>query len=221
MKKYLIVLAVFILVIVAGYFYWQINKSYSNFKGEQTVSSTSPVACTEEAKVCPDGSYVVRQGENCQFAECPAIKVVPGTEDWQTYKNDEYGFEFKYPKNWSLSIGDSPKEITIRHYLDSTKKKFDGAIIFIIDRSEIFTGGEGSQLVKSEEVKIDGQIAERRIESWSTYSNENLSYQFNLRDISKSKISVRVYAYDGERGYSLNTYNNLLDKVMETFKFTK
>jgi hypothetical protein len=29
-------------------------------------------ACTEEAKVCPDGSSVGRTGANCEFAECPA-----------------------------------------------------------------------------------------------------------------------------------------------------
>jgi hypothetical protein len=34
-----------------------------------------PVACTQEAKVCPDGSAVGRTGPNCEFAECPtAIK---------------------------------------------------------------------------------------------------------------------------------------------------
>ncbi|MDE2399938.1 MAG: hypothetical protein KGL67_02950 [Patescibacteria group bacterium] len=32
---------------------------------------TSPVACTQEAKQCPDGSYVGRTGPNCQFAQCP------------------------------------------------------------------------------------------------------------------------------------------------------
>ena len=30
-----------------------------------------PVACTMEAKLCPDGSYVSRQGPNCEFAPCP------------------------------------------------------------------------------------------------------------------------------------------------------
>lgn len=30
-----------------------------------------PVACTMEAKACPDGSYVGRQGPNCEFAPCP------------------------------------------------------------------------------------------------------------------------------------------------------
>ncbi len=30
-----------------------------------------PVACTEEAKVCPDGSAVGRVGPNCEFAPCP------------------------------------------------------------------------------------------------------------------------------------------------------
>ncbi len=30
-----------------------------------------PVACTMEARACPDGSYVGREGPNCEFAVCP------------------------------------------------------------------------------------------------------------------------------------------------------
>ncbi len=30
-----------------------------------------PVACTADAKLCPDGSAVGRVGPNCEFAECP------------------------------------------------------------------------------------------------------------------------------------------------------
>jgi hypothetical protein len=29
------------------------------------------VACTMEAKLCPDGSYVARTGLNCEFTPCP------------------------------------------------------------------------------------------------------------------------------------------------------
>lgn len=32
-----------------------------------------PVACTMEAKLCPDGSAVGRVGPNCEFAACPII----------------------------------------------------------------------------------------------------------------------------------------------------
>jgi hypothetical protein len=31
------------------------------------------VACTMEAKICPDGSAVGRSGPNCEFAQCPQI----------------------------------------------------------------------------------------------------------------------------------------------------
>ncbi|MCA9497052.1 MAG: beta-propeller domain-containing protein [Nanoarchaeota archaeon] len=31
-------------------------------------------ACTEEAKICPDGSSVGREGPNCDFAACPIVK---------------------------------------------------------------------------------------------------------------------------------------------------
>jgi hypothetical protein len=33
--------------------------------------SAKPVACTLEAKICPDGSSVGRTGPNCEFAPCP------------------------------------------------------------------------------------------------------------------------------------------------------
>lgn len=35
----------------------------------------APVACTMEAKICPDGSSVGRQGPNCEFAECPMAEL--------------------------------------------------------------------------------------------------------------------------------------------------
>lgn len=36
------------------------------------------VACTMDAKQCPDGSYVGRQGPNCQFAPCPGTSPSSG-----------------------------------------------------------------------------------------------------------------------------------------------
>lgn len=34
------------------------------------------VACTMEAKLCPDGSAVGRSGPNCEFAPCPAVNSI-------------------------------------------------------------------------------------------------------------------------------------------------
>lgn len=39
----------------------------------------SPLACTQEAKLCPDGSAVGRAGPNCEFAECPAANATSTT----------------------------------------------------------------------------------------------------------------------------------------------
>lgn len=39
---------------------------------KDTIPPDGKAACTEEAKVCPDGSSVGRTGPDCAFAECPA-----------------------------------------------------------------------------------------------------------------------------------------------------
>lgn len=77
-----------ILIIIAlgvgGYIYYQqnYNKSVPAPITEGEVGSGSsnegslgtkpqPVACTMEAKICPDGSAVGRTGPKCEFAACP------------------------------------------------------------------------------------------------------------------------------------------------------
>ncbi len=81
-----------------------------------------PVACTQEAKICPDGSAVSRTGPNCEFAECPAAKA-DETTDWNTYRNDEYGFEIKYPNEWEFLVNDPYGE----KYPSFRDKKYNGS----------------------------------------------------------------------------------------------
>lgn len=47
------------------------------FAGCTNTKTTFPQACTEEAKVCPDGSTVGRTQPNCEFAPCPAVDIPP------------------------------------------------------------------------------------------------------------------------------------------------
>ena len=53
-------------VAIGGVFYWQ-NK----INGQQPAGDDHQRACTEEAKICPDGSSVGRTGPSCEFAPCP------------------------------------------------------------------------------------------------------------------------------------------------------
>ena len=62
-------LLIVIILIAAGAFAYQLYVS-----GD----SGEPVACTMEAKLCPDGSSVGRVGPRCEFATCPGdIGSVP------------------------------------------------------------------------------------------------------------------------------------------------
>ena len=41
------------------------------------IEPPTSVACTKEAKICPDGSAIGRVGEKCEFAACPPGVVTP------------------------------------------------------------------------------------------------------------------------------------------------
>lgn len=48
------------------------------FTGCTSTTNIISQACTEEAKLCPDGSAVGRAGPNCEFTPCPEIVVQSG-----------------------------------------------------------------------------------------------------------------------------------------------
>ncbi len=54
----------------------------------------SGIACTMEAKLCPDGSSVGRIGPKCEFVACPDNNP---TANWQTYTDPVKNISFKYP----------------------------------------------------------------------------------------------------------------------------
>ena len=65
-KNIYLIVAVFIIAALAGGAYYFTRKP------------AGQVACTMEAKLCADGSYVGRTGPNCEFAPCPSESLCEG-----------------------------------------------------------------------------------------------------------------------------------------------
>lgn len=95
--KMIFILLVLLLVLGGG------SYAYLFFKG-QTTQPTPPItkACTQEAKLCPDGSSVGRSGPNCAFAPCPSTIPSTTSAGLKTYTNPKYAFSLQYPSNLTV-----------------------------------------------------------------------------------------------------------------------
>ncbi len=76
-KKIFIGLATFLLLAGAGC----VAKDTGN--QQNPPAEPEPVFCTQEAKQCPDGSYVGRTGPNCEFTACPQASTPQANQDWK------------------------------------------------------------------------------------------------------------------------------------------
>lgn len=146
LKFIIVILAVFLIAVIS-YFIW--NRFYNQPK--------SQVACTMEAKLCPDGSSVGRTGPDCEFAECPPNNTVGNI----TYQNNRYGFDFTLPLSWkgyaivnsawegrsvaeNNAVVETGPEISIRHPLWTSKVPRQDIPIFI------FTTGQWNSLSRDD-----------------------------------------------------------------------
>ncbi len=122
MKKYYVSTILIVILILGLGFFW--HKSV-----QAPATNNLPVACTMEAKICPDGSSVGRIGPKCEFAPCPktttlntpvpsvattSIKTIPAntaiTQDYNgktiyIKKGDRFLLNLG-ELNWNISITD-------------------------------------------------------------------------------------------------------------------
>jgi len=194
------------IVLVAGYFIYQ-KYLLSNIK-------QNPTACTMEAKICPDGSSVGRQGPNCEFAQCPNQN-----SEWKTYTNSEYGFEFKYPKDWNYngeeSIVFSPNNIPLRVSVEN--KISDYYFSVSIDKNWSSSNYNYDAPTK-EQVIIDGVKYTAYIfpRGYEVYEPEA------GKDYSTFTIPVKkgnLYYIISGQGHANNLAN--YSEIISSFKFTK
>lgn len=93
---FLLVVFSILLIIVGGIGY------FLNIKHKEK-NSDQPIDCTNEAKECPDGSFVVRTGPNCEFEECPVQNKDDNqvSDQFSIHKSSDFSFE--YPSSWEIS----------------------------------------------------------------------------------------------------------------------
>ncbi len=112
-----LILIAIVLVVIAllAAIAYAIGLQFGNLgQGDKNISSTTPQACTEEVKICDDGSSVGRTGPNCEFAECPIVNkqerryVCLGNEPYK-----EENFKIGFTCEPGISVVSSPSEIII------------------------------------------------------------------------------------------------------------
>jgi hypothetical protein len=191
MKKSQIIYAAIIIIIVfvyAGYFTY---KDIQNGLG-----------CTQEAKICPDGSAVGRTGPKCEFAACPNSIV---------YSNKELGFELTLPSTWQ---GYSVSEQTWQGWgIDNFEQKYSGPKILITNAALASKGFPGIPIMVFTP------------EQWSLVSGYNPTIAVSAAPIGPAEIgqnSKYTFAtpprYIGFAG-DLSTQDiNQVYEIVKTFK---
>lgn len=207
MKKFLIGLVLVLVIVIIGLVVYS-----------QQPKVVQPVACTEEAKLCPDGvTSVGRQGPNCEFALCPVAQTVDETADWKTYKNDKYGFELKYPSTWSYPFDNWEGGVfSVGRGIDS-----DNYCVVSVDNS-VSDDSSQKEIVNllgkgytQTSLKI-GDISGTKLSSSSAKAGLTEAVYFSSKNLD--------YRIGRNRGNGGNLEKECIDsfsQIISSFKFTK
>lgn len=133
------------------------------------------------------------------------FKFIDSTAGWQTYRNEEYGFEFKYPKNYSLSDLSTNKSVSF-----DTEGPGTGLNIEIKKESSSDKINELKQTEQSLGVKIFNE------KNWTMFYHEGKGmitglWYTAIAQLDNENIIIVILNRSGTE--------ELFNQILSTFKF--
>lgn len=205
-----------------------------------STQNSSAVACTLEAKICPDGSSVGRTGPKCEFAACPttASSSAEATSR-KTYQNEKYKFSFNHPNlkeccAISGPIGDAELIITLADNSTETTfgtdESFNGLAVYVVNR--VISGEEFNSYLSYQKNALIDQAA--------AFSGEKSrqGVETNIDVAGQRAVSLKGFSWDNiERLYipfpdnkkvlviakaetTPGSFKTIFDQILASLKFT-
>lgn len=203
----------------------------------------SGVACTQEAKTCPDGSSVGRSGPNCEFALCPQITSTPiptpnlsivanqsATTNLKTYINMKYKYTFQYFPDPKLKLfgcsmrvsGEKGEETVVFDEINSTFPEcaFGGyalPITISVENNPSQCTARLGYTSSQSEIKVADVITTKCTQKFTEFPNQNSEYIKGPDDI------IDVFLANEGKYYRFTLtnlkYSQTFDQILPTFKF--
>ncbi len=135
------------------------------------------------------------------------------TTNWQTYRNEQYGFEFKYPGDWSV------RDLTLGASHDKSIVKFFGAGPISISYDTFFSVIVYSTLLEDEISRQISLIESNPNQDLVSVSDASMFDLVGKTIVSRNKTTNESYPthyfYKNSRTYSLDDN----EQILSTFKF--